>query len=490
MNYPLNILIFATLTVFTSCGQKEATPAKESLAETVTTSEKTDPSPEKTTLKQLGSNDLLYAWVDKLNIREAPNAKGKIIAEAASGEALTFTGERSPKSEEIVLRGVVYDEPWLQVTTAGNETGWVFGGAVKRKDEKKGNAVITNDKFDYPRFGLVDLTTWKKLGTKTEGEEVDYTITTYEKGGQLIEITDSDMGDYHYGKTITIMDNQKKVLKTRKFSFTADTEFRELSETVEDYTAEPATVFSRKQRIKTHFQGLNARPQMVNGEWTKGTPESTEPASATLQSFTFNDCITLLEKDLSCSCSFSTGDPYKGPPVFISDGGENACVNVNGEMNALYPDWEERNYQAELKKLSAADTWISVENSGITYFGKPLAEHRYENSIDLLTDVILASGKDISTIPIKNTADGMVIREIRDAANEAISKAKEYRSKIDGNPLNIQKYDNRKYDVILRYYRLTQYEGEANQFSGTITLLPNRSSEILATRTINGTCGC
>ena len=229
--------------------------------------------------KMLTSNDLLYAWVDKLNIRNAANTKGKAITSVDSNAALEFTGKKSDKSEEIVLRGVAYDEHWLKIITPDKKEGWVFGGAVKRKGEQKGNAIITDTKFDFPHFGDFDLSQWKKTGTRTEEDEVDYEIITYEKGNQILEVTDSDMGEMYYGYSYKLLDSKKKVLKTRDFGFSG-VDGGNLTETVRDYTTSPSKEYSRTQTLKTHFYNLNARPVMVNATWKESIIKTGETTTA------------------------------------------------------------------------------------------------------------------------------------------------------------------------------------------------------------------
>ncbi len=500
------ILLIFTVVIFTcSCGSdsksnNNTTTSESTANNSVDTEEKQTSASEKVietvNTKPFQEKEMIYAWVDKLNIRDTPNLKGKTIATVTNKDALAFTGEQSEKTEEIVLRGVAYDEPWLKIITPDKTEGWVFGGAVVRLNQVRGNDPLTEEKFDFPYFGAFDLSTWKKLGTKKEGEEVDIVVTTYQKGNQILEVSHAERGEFYYAHDYKLMDANKKILKTRNFNFVADTELI-ITETVKDFVAKKE--YTRTQQLKIHFYDSNDRPKMVNGEWSEKALEVTNSSQvattaaltkARLQPFKFVDCGKLVEKDFSCSCSFSTSDFYKGPTIFVSDWDKSACVNVDGELNALYPDWEERDYKAELKKLAESKTWIMVKNSGVLYFGKPLSDYKYDDATEFLTDVILASGKNIKVIPIQNTAEGMVIREITDSADDAIAKAKEYQSKGGDDPLSIVKMDNRKYDVFVRYRKITQFEGEANRFEGSITLLQNRGKEILETKVIKGNCGC
>lgn len=217
---------------------------------------------------------------------------------------------------------------------------------------------------------------------------------------------------------------------------------------------------------------------------------TTNNPQAILGTFGFGDCTSHVEKDFDCSCSFGpTGDP-KEQNLFLSDWNESACVKVKGQLNALYSDWEERDYKAELKKLSESEVWITVNGNAVSYFGKPLTDYKYEDPIEFLTDVILASGKEIDLIPIQTTTGGDTFEQAQADSKAAVAKAKEYISKGGKDPLSIYKYDNRTYDVFVRMRQLTQYEGEANKYEGKMTLLPHRGNEIMETRTIKGTCGC
>jgi hypothetical protein len=77
----------------------------------------------------------LYAvLVDKLNLREAPNKDGKVIVQFPEGDFVNGTGEVSPNKEEITLRGMYYNEPYLKVSSLATEpkTGWAYGGALQR----------------------------------------------------------------------------------------------------------------------------------------------------------------------------------------------------------------------------------------------------------------------------------------------------------------------------------------------------------------------
>lgn len=74
---------------------------------------------------------ILYAWVDKLRIREQPSTKSKIVVEVKEGTSFTYLNEKTDYKERINLRGTLFNEPWLKIETAEGKKGWVYGGAVK-----------------------------------------------------------------------------------------------------------------------------------------------------------------------------------------------------------------------------------------------------------------------------------------------------------------------------------------------------------------------
>ena len=271
--YAINKRIFILMTIpmfffFMNCQetqkQEDRTPAK-SEKEEVTQSISLE-------AETLTNNDLLFAWVDKLNVRNEPSTKGKVVAVVYSETPLKFTGKKSKRSENIVLRGVSYKEPWFKIITPDKIEGWVFGGAVRRKGESKGNKMIDDENFEFPHFGSFKLEEWEKLSTKDEsGGDAEIITTTYKKGNQVLEISIVDVGDYGYGRIYRLLGADNKLLKERELNFSADAEMRELRETVKDFTTQPTRLFIRTQQIKKHHSQLNALPKMVNGVWTEST---------------------------------------------------------------------------------------------------------------------------------------------------------------------------------------------------------------------------
>ena len=77
------------------------------------------------------TSTILYAWVDKLRIREQPTTKSEIVIEVKEGTSFTYLYEKTDYKERINLRGTLFNEPWLKIKTEDGKEGWVYGGAVK-----------------------------------------------------------------------------------------------------------------------------------------------------------------------------------------------------------------------------------------------------------------------------------------------------------------------------------------------------------------------
>ena len=225
----------------------------------------------KTLKEKSAAETKVYSWVDKLNIRSEPNTKGAVIASVESGYALALTDTKSEKMESIVLRGVAYHDYWYKVRTAEGKEGWIFGGAVKQKNEQKGNAILSKEKFDFPYFGAFDLSDWKKLEAKNfGGGDVEGITNSYQKGNRILEISESDMGDYGYSYSQKLMDANKKILKARDFSLSPSMEQNEknkLIEEVKDFTQNPSKKYSRVQELNAPSYSLKPKPVMAFGNW-------------------------------------------------------------------------------------------------------------------------------------------------------------------------------------------------------------------------------
>ena len=266
--YPYHTLVaVVAVLLFLGCGEtSEPIPTSDASAVPTVDSTTLEPPP-----PPLAAGEELTAWVDGLFIRAKPEKGGEILQQISGGTALTYTGKASPSPETIVLRGIAFSEPWLQVRTAEGTEGWVFGGALQRKGMEKGNGYRSDEQFDLPKFGDFDLTGWESQpATETTGGDATNVISAYTRGNERLTIRRTDTGEYGYERVFTLTDTAGKLLKTRDFRYQTSPD-RMLVEIVTDYTRSPAVQYRRKQALDAHFTQLNARPEMATGPWETRT---------------------------------------------------------------------------------------------------------------------------------------------------------------------------------------------------------------------------
>ncbi len=122
------IIVFLTFVGFLfTC---KNTNSSESSQQTTTNSTDTTIEDTEKTQKEK-TPTTLYAWVDKLRIREQPTTKSEIVDEVKEGTSFIYLNEKTDYKDKINLRGTLYNEPWLKIKTNDGKEGWVYGGAVK-----------------------------------------------------------------------------------------------------------------------------------------------------------------------------------------------------------------------------------------------------------------------------------------------------------------------------------------------------------------------
>ena len=447
-------------------------------------------------METLETNAQVYAWVDRLNIRNAPNTSGKIVASATEQEALEFTGEKSTGSETVVLRGVAYHEPWLKVKTADGTEGWVFGGAIKRRGEKKGNDPISDERFFYPHFGRFDLSAWKKNSSdnSSAGDAESYK-SPYTRGGRLLIIDKTDMGEYGYNRTYTLKEKNGEILKIRSFSFEVDRQVYRLTETVNVYTSDPPKKYTRSQKLDKHFMQLNARPVMVNGAWSEGSADVISAATDSSSART-NDAFTIGPTPVNCSVidvngGCSTDFEAGNTTVFKSDS-QNGCLTINGKTETVkwedYPDKRSQLYNQSINK-----NWIILNEKGEdTIFGKKLEMgSKYEEHRQELIQTLLVMDAIPESIPYQsNGTVGMGYRaEIRDLCNEAITMAKAAKEKGEKGPPTEIRFFNNNYKVHFTVQTTSVDDGGGQYYKGTMKVL-STEGKILTNKSVTGYSGC
>ena len=445
-------------------------------------------------LNNVESDEALYAWVDKLNIRNQKGTKAKVIGNVSSKDKLVYAGEKSDKNDVIVLRGKAYDEPWLKVKTPDGKEGWVFGGAVKRKDEEKGNDLITDKKFSFPYFGTYDLSEWKKMDSTDEsGGDAEIGTTSYQKGYRVLEVSDVEVGDYGYQRNQTLKDMDGKILRKRSFSWSADVDFNEAREEVIDFNSNPAKKYTRTQKFDRHFSRLNAKPVMVNGVWKEENYTSVEaPKSVTIGDFDFSACNALKNDDSGCSCSFrGKKDDWKSS-IFTSTMEDmmQGCITLNGKNEELVGKRTDR--RAEIRKRGYDKHWIELnERGGFYIFGKKIDVNDYEDNRDMLVQTLLLMDEMPNSIPIKkNGTVGMgTTGEFRSMGQEAIDIAKKLKKEGNkGVPMKMY-FSNAIYDVEIEGNVDGKTDSGGDTYAGTIKVRA-KDGRLLGSRQFWGSCQC
>lgn len=120
----------------------------------------------------------VYAAVNGLRVRTLPRLEAGTVCHMREGEMALFLNKTSNHRDQITLREIKYDEPWLKIRCHGGKEGWVYGGAVRFYRPQKSQTPVYATKV-YP---IVDdlsvrntpsLSSSKK-GTLAEGKPVTY----------------------------------------------------------------------------------------------------------------------------------------------------------------------------------------------------------------------------------------------------------------------------------------------------------------------------
>jgi hypothetical protein len=88
------------------------------------------PAAEAETAADYRPGQVYIAW-DSVRLRSGPNRESEALMTLYRNAPVMFTGRFSRFSEEISQGGIQYREPWIEVRTANDRTGWVFGGGVR-----------------------------------------------------------------------------------------------------------------------------------------------------------------------------------------------------------------------------------------------------------------------------------------------------------------------------------------------------------------------
>lgn len=93
----------------------------------------------------------LYAWVSTLNVRDQPATSGAIVTTVQPQDTLLPTGKRSPQNTTLSLRGMTFNEPWLEVGTPDGKQGWVFAGTLQTANQRNSSLLGEPENFQYEK---------------------------------------------------------------------------------------------------------------------------------------------------------------------------------------------------------------------------------------------------------------------------------------------------------------------------------------------------
>lgn len=113
--------------------------------------------------------------VSKLNLREQPDKKAQVITQLNENEFVEGNGEVSANKEEVMLRDVMFLEPYFKVVTTGEEmkTGWAYGGALRRIYAGSRTGIPDREKLTLLTEHLKTLDTKKLESGKKAWDFVD-----------------------------------------------------------------------------------------------------------------------------------------------------------------------------------------------------------------------------------------------------------------------------------------------------------------------------
>jgi hypothetical protein len=208
----------------------------------------------------------------------------------------------------------------------------------------------------------------------------------------------------------------------------------------------------------------------------------------TLERLGYNDCdIT----DLSCACDYKLkGEGNDAGSFFVSDMGGEACVKIAGDVVKLKSKSGEYRMQLQERVDYAKENqdWIILPKQGQTlFFGAPVPADK--DKLEYLTHILMLLDNIPAEVPIRNESEGMAVREVRDLTADAVVKAKARQANSDYELSEEDVYYNEAYQVVVETENMTNYEGEADTYEGTLTL-KDKAGNILHVQPVSGTCGC
>ncbi|MEM1320843.1 MAG: SH3 domain-containing protein [Bacteroidota bacterium] len=507
MHYSLCSILLLFL-LFTACNNSSDSTTKDSaetaaaapetatpLADNTETDSSSTTPPSASGQQPLARQELVFSWVNNLNVRAAPKTSAEIVAQVKESEPLIYTGQQTDFKEEVTLRGITYNEPWIKVITADKQSGWVFRGAVKRKGEDKGTALTKATHIRFPHFGNFNLARWTRLSNQDQsGGDAENNTQIYASldGQQILEISQTDVGEYGYSRSYKLMDQQFQLLKFRALQYETDPALL-LTEKV--YDLEAAKVYRRSQPFKKHYMQLKSKPLQAKGEFnveelSTAQLQQLQPDLLELEAVAFADWPKTISDGDGCSCSYRPDKNNYKLDVFISNAQDHACVKFKGELILLKGNHRSR--RSELSRRAYEEPWIVLNERGKDlFFDQEVEMGEYEDNRNMLIQALLLMEEMPKEISVKNNGQiGMGHRgEIGSMCEEALQMAKAARKRGEqGIPMQLY-FSNDRYECILTGKVDGKNDSGGRTYRG-ILALRSRDGSVRAYKEVWGACAC
>ncbi len=87
---------------------------------------------------------LIYASIDKLRLRQAPDLDAQTVHRLSLGEPVIYLNERTSFTTPVQMQGQVLQQPWLKVITIDSLEGWAYAGGLSIYKPLKEKPLLTD----------------------------------------------------------------------------------------------------------------------------------------------------------------------------------------------------------------------------------------------------------------------------------------------------------------------------------------------------------
>ena len=87
--------------------------------------------------KPISTGNQVAIPLEKISLRSAPSQDADENATLTSVDTLFLTGQVSKSTSRINFNGVIYNDPWVEVSTKNHKKGWVYAAQLNFSDQKQ-----------------------------------------------------------------------------------------------------------------------------------------------------------------------------------------------------------------------------------------------------------------------------------------------------------------------------------------------------------------